>query len=172
MSPMTLAAAQQVESGAELRIKFAGLTTHGEVRGDALEEYQSFFDEMPDGWHAIQVGWVEWRTDPQYKLPAWHVTNGATSIVAVEHETGVELLIAGVVVNVVSAGVLQLAKWAWRRWNERRATASFPKEPASFVIEVPRGGNGPPIRLVLPPPVSDDDIARFLRLALEVGNVT
>jgi hypothetical protein len=98
---------------------------------------------------------------------AWRLSNDDVTVIAVEHETGVELLVVPVVIGLVTEAIAALAKWGWRRWRELRAHPPHPKQDPSLIIEVPRlgGPEAPPVRLILPPPVSDDDIERYLRIA-------
>lgn len=162
---ITLQDAQSAERSAPLRIKFAGLTQRGDLVPDALDEYQQFFTWLPEGWQAVRLGDIETRTE--YMRPAWHISGGQLDLVAVEHETGIELILIGVATAILSDAAKGFIKWAWARWQNLRAGSAIPKEPASLVIEVPRDDSSlPPIRLVIPPPVSDNDLARYIRLAL------
>jgi hypothetical protein len=168
MPQITLADAERAEAACHLRIKFAAIAPRGDPVGDAHDEYDHFLDALPTGWEASRLGLIETRTEAQRM--AWHLTNGEIDLVAVEHETGLELLLIPVAINVASAAVLGFTKWGWRRWRELRQDPPHPKVEPSLVIEVPRPDGGlPPIRLIVPPPVSDDDIARYLRVALASG---
>jgi hypothetical protein len=101
------------------------------------------------------------------------LSDGRLDLVAVEHETGLELILIGVATGILSDAAKGFIKWACRRWQELRKHSPYPKVSPSFVIEVPRvGSNGLPIRLVIPPPVSDDDLARYLRVALASGQTS
>jgi hypothetical protein len=167
---LTLEKAQSVEVGTRLRIKFAAITPRGDLVGDALEEYGSFFDELPPGWSAARLPEpIETRTE--FFRPAWHLQGGEQDILAVEHETGVEILLIGVLTEVVAASIIALAIWGWKRWGTLRRGSDYPKVDSSLVIEIPRDSvNGPlpPLRLVIPPPVSDKDVSRYLKLAASI----
>lgn len=170
MPQITLAEAQRTEGACDLRIKFAAMTLRGDLVGDAHDEYEQIFDTLPKGWRASRLGLIETRTEAQRM--AWHLTDGQIDVVAVEHETGIELLLIGIAINVASAAILDLTKWGWRRWHELRQQPPHPKRDPSLVIEVPRPDGGlHPIRLIVPSPVSDDDIARYLQVALASSRV-
>ena len=168
MAQLTPTQAQQLEFGTLLRIKFASITARGELRGDALEEeYPAFFAELPAGWTADRLGTIETRTEAT-RL-AWHLCGPDIDVVAVEHETGVEILLFGILTDVASAAILGLATWGWKRWKKLRESASIKEDP-SIVIEVPRGsaidgGPAPTVKIVIPPPVSADELERYLRVA-------
>ena len=165
MPQITLAEAQRTEGACDLRIKFAAITPWGDIVGDADDEYDHVFDVLPEGWRASRLGLIETRTEAERM--AWHLTDGRVDLVAVEHETGLELLLIPIAINVASAAILGFTKWGWRRWRELRQDPPHPKEDPSLVIEVPRPDGGlSPIRLIVPPPVTDDDMARYLRVAL------
>lgn len=160
---ITLDEAQRLELAAPLRIKFAAIDPLGNVYGDASEEYSHFFAPLPDGWSAVRLGEINSRLG--YPQTAWHMSQEELDLVAVEHETGIELIFLGVVTNIVSAAAMGFIKWAWSRWQGLRQDT--PKRSSSVVIEVPRvGSSAPPIRLVIAPPVSDEDLSRYLRVAL------
>lgn len=175
MATLTRAQAQQLESTTELRIKFAGMNRRGDLIGDAHDEYPKFFGEqLPSGWSAAKLGEIETRTEA--KRDAWHLTNGQIDLVAVQHETGVEILLVGVATNLISAGLIAFAAWGWRRWRDLRKNPPHPKVDPSLVIEVPRkesaGRALPPLRLIIPQPVSDADINRYVAAAMRLGEST
>jgi hypothetical protein len=174
MSTITVDQANVLEKNTALRIKFAGINDFGDRTHDAnFEEYDEFFSEsdLPAGWSVDKVGEIDTRTAAL--RPAWQFSNGQIELVAVEHETGLELLLIGVVAPLVYPDVRKLVVWGWKRWGGLRKGKQF-KVDSSLEIEVPRVNSagitsGPPIRLILPPPVSDDDIARYLQIALDSG---
>jgi hypothetical protein len=175
MATLTVDQANVLEKNTALRIKFAGITDFGDRTHDANEEYDEFFSEsdLPTGWSVDEVGEINTRSESF--RPAWQLSNGQTELVAVEHETGLELLLISVMVPLVYPDVKKLVVWGWKRWGGLRKGKLF-KVDSSLEIEVPRVNSagktsGPPIKLILPPPVSDDDIARYLRIALEAGPV-
>jgi hypothetical protein len=165
MVTITLEAAQQLEESAPLRIKFAAMNDRGDLISDASEEYLRFFSPLPGDWRASSLGTISTRRE--YMQPAWLVSQGEFSLVAVEHETGIELILVGIVTAVLSDAATSFIKWAWGRWQELRKDPPHLKVSPSFVIEVPRAdSSAPPIRLILPPPVSDEDLSHYLRVAL------
>jgi len=162
---VTLEEAQLLEQSAPLRIKFAAMDDTGFLYGDSSELYPRFFAALPDGWNAACLGKITSRRDRSQS--AWHVTQGELHLVAVEHETGIELILVGAAANILSEAAMGFIKWAWSRWRRLRKDSPAPKVPSSVVIEVPRvASSAPPIRLVIPPPVSDEDLGRYLRVAL------
>jgi hypothetical protein len=161
----SLEAAQRLEESAPLRIKFASMNDRGDLIGDAGEEYLRFFTSLPDGWRAGRLGDIDTRRE--YLQPAWLVSRDELNLVAVQHETGIELILEGVATGVLSNAATSFIKWAWGRWQELRKDSPNLKTSPSFVIEVPRAdSSAPPIRLVIPPPVTDEDLGRYLRVAL------
>jgi hypothetical protein len=162
---VTLEEAQLLEQSAPLRIKFAAIDDTGFLYGDANDDYPHFFAALPDGWSAASLGNITSRRG--FTQLAWNLNQGELSLIAVEHETGIELILVGAAANILSDTAMGFIKWAWSRWQRLRNGSPTPKVPPSFVIEVPRvDSSAPPIRLVIPPPVSDEDLSRYLRVAL------
>jgi hypothetical protein len=110
---------QRFEDRTVLRIKFASLLGEGpRFVGDAGVEYQGFFDALPDGWSITGQGLVE--TINEYVRTATRLSSEAGDVVLVEHETGLEILFAvGAGAALFEQGV-ELTRWAWSRWQERR----------------------------------------------------
>jgi len=166
---MTLEEAQRLENTAPLRLKFvpqneAGYPTSGIGSG----EYRSFFASLPEGWSCEWLGVINTRTGG----PAWQVSDGQVTLVTVKHETGIEIILVGVTTSLLSAGALGFVKWAWKKWRDLHAEArrhDAQEHTLSLIIEVPRPNSAKPVRLVLPPPVSDDEIARYVRIALQMS---
>src|SRR5438874_7533133 len=102
--------AQKYEDQSCLRIKFASIDQYGFLVRDASEEYKSFFLETPPGWSAVD-------TDPVKTLRgdgnrAWLLRTESEEVLAVEHETGIEFLLA-VGATVASTAIVELVSWAW-----------------------------------------------------------
>ena len=171
MADITLDHAQALELATELRIKFASMDSRGDLRGDSYEEYVRLFSELPTPWSMEDLGRIVTRTE--HTRAARHLTNGQIDLLAVEHETGVEVLLFGEASGVAVDAITGFAKWAWKRWRGLREGGW--KHDPSFVVEVPRtAGSGealPPIRLVVPPPVSEGEIAQYLNAALDLSRV-
>jgi hypothetical protein len=165
MAKPTILEANAVERTTPLRVKFAFLDARGGAFPDATADYDDFYADLPAGWRAEKIGDIETRTENQKE--AWYLTDGQTEVVAVQHETGIEILlvlvVAPVAANLVADGIKTLVKWGWHKWNKRRQEANKPD--ASVLIEVPRSTrpDRPPIRLVIPPPVDPDEVVWYLQ---------
>ena len=127
---------QRLENDAEIRIKFASINDRGGYDGDAWIEYQKIFPdpegELPGGWRYQDVGMVMTRfenTRTAYRLKHADLEEGAA---AVEHETGLELVLIGVASGVATAAVVGLSKWLWKKWQESRPADSL---PPSIIVE-------------------------------------
>ena len=98
------------------------------------------------------------------------LSDGGTEFVAVEHETGIELVLIPLRVGLLTNAITDLAKWAWGRWQEEcRKEGKF---PSTLRIEIPRSNSdAPPIRIELREPVTGVEIARLLKLASELPPV-
>jgi hypothetical protein len=166
MTPLSIEQANQLELSTVLRIKFASTEPNGNVYADASTEYDGFFTELPAGWQASPIGLIQTRTEAT--RDAWHLGNDEVEVVAVEHETGLELLLLGVATGLAVNGITALAGWGLGRWRKRRTGDTW-KRPTSLVIEVPRPTPGGPVKLVVPPPVSDEEIATYVKLAVALG---
>ena len=106
---------QEFHDRAVLRIKFACLLDEGpRLASDAGREYQGLFDELPAGWSLTEKGSVE----PifEHKHSASRLSSSEGDIVAVEYETGLELLLIG---YALTQGT-ELVCWAWKEWRNRR----------------------------------------------------
>jgi hypothetical protein len=166
MGNVTLEQAQALEEKNALRLKFASIDSWGDPIDDAGDEYLSFFQDLPQGWSTpIELGEIETRTEAMRS--AWHVNGNDVDIVAVEHETGIELIVVGILTPLVVKAITGFAKWGWKRWKELRSDSEFEKVDASLVIEFPRATQegAAPVRLVIPPPVDATDIERYIELA-------
>lgn len=169
MAGITLDQAQALEHATELRIKFASMDSRGDLWGNAHEEYTTIFSELPTSWRMEELGRITTRTE--HTRVALHLTNGQVDLLAVQHENGVELLLFGAASQLAVNSITGFVQWAWKRWHDLREGGW--KKDSSFVVEVPRdvasGEVVPPIRLVVPPPVSDEEIARYLNTAMELS---
>jgi hypothetical protein len=120
--------AQALELHHGIRIKFASLRDDGRLEPDCHEEYTFFPHEAPAGWRVMHEGHIETRHD--HTRDSWVFSDGTHEVAAVEHETGIEILIA-VNVNVGSAAIVGFATWAWARWKHARG----PKPMPTLVVE-------------------------------------
>jgi hypothetical protein len=125
--------AQQSERDYKLKVKFASLDDEGHLRFDAVEEYQGFFQDLPNGWRVMSEETVTTRFE-RYRR-AWNLKHEHTDLVAVEHESGIEVIWVGIAVGtagtVAAEAIVGLVKWAWHKWNSRRESL---QKPTSFLI--------------------------------------
>jgi hypothetical protein len=119
---------QTLENTHGVRITFASLRNDGRLDHDCHDEYKYFPVAAPTGWTVTASGHIQTRHD--HIRDSWLFSDSKHEIAAVEHETGVEILIA-VGVNVGSAAIVGFATWAWARWTESRKK----KPPSTFVAE-------------------------------------
>ena len=84
---------------------------------DCHQEYLVFAKEAPQGRSVQQTGRIETRHDPDRDSRLF--SDGSHEIAAVEHETGVEILMA-LGVNVASAAIISFATRGWKRWRDAR----------------------------------------------------
>ena len=143
---MTPEELQQLENAPALRIKFASMRSDGSLEPDATLDYPPFFAAL-----AAEV--VDWKDDPntqpvqtrtEHQRPAHVLRHDATEIAAVEHETGIEIIVAGVAVNIASAALIGLATWSWKKWTELRKNPQdpvFQKAETALVLESVREKN-------------------------------
>lgn len=125
---------QKLEFNADIRIKFATITETGKMDGDAWQEYLDLFSDTIEGWTFKKYdGYIDTRT--AWQRSAWYLTyaDGETEMAAVEHETGMEILI-GIVSGVATEAIVAFVKWGWAKWKASRAKEPQKIEP-SLVIE-------------------------------------
>jgi len=115
---------QEFEDQADLRIKFASMKGQRPL-SDAGPEYDGLFRDkdgrpaewLPVGWQVGDTAMVE--TLFEHTRQAWRVHSDVGDIAAVEHETGIEILVAigiGLSVNAITGFTTS----AWREWRRRR----------------------------------------------------
>ena len=119
---------QTLENTHGVRITFASLRDDGSLDHDCHDEYKYFPAAAPREWKVAAAGHIRTRHD--HTRDSWLFSDGKHEIAAVEHETGVEILIA-IGVNVGSAAIVGFATWAWARWTKSREK----KPPSTFVAE-------------------------------------
>jgi hypothetical protein len=107
---------QAFEDRVLIRIKFACLFDKGpSLVSDAGSEYDQLFAELPDGWSVTETGSVE--PIRYHAHPATRLTSRSEGdIVAVEYETGLELLLIAYALDKGTA----LVCWTWAEWRRRR----------------------------------------------------
>lgn len=126
--------AQEYEDQWEFRIKFASIADNGYLIGDSHEEYDTLFQDLPDEWSANYEELVKTRQEGQRR--SWLLRHNSEEIAAVEHETGVEILIA-FGVEFTAAAIIGFTVWAWTKWRASRAgeIVSGQKVEPSLVLE-------------------------------------
>ncbi len=107
-----------MEKLAHLRIKFASIDERGYV-GDSHEEYNEIFIKLPSGWTCKDTGLIETRREGSRR--SWLLKCDEVVLGAVEHETGLEILAINVATGLVTAALLGLAGFLWKKWNSLRA---------------------------------------------------
>jgi hypothetical protein len=124
MTPQEL---QQLENNPSLRIKFASIDDKGMFVSDAHDDYQDFFkdllNEVSDWTLEPQV--VQVQTRHQQQRPAHVLSDGKTRLAMVEHETGMEIVVA-IAAGVASDAITSLVAWGWNKWKQIRAAKAAP----------------------------------------------
>ena len=141
---ITLEEAQGLEHAAPLRLKFASLSDHGELQADANLDYPPFFAGLPEeGWTLTQLGLIETRTESARE--AWELSDGQFGLVAVEHETGIELILIPILVGVAAPLLTDAicecrtgwsgtgwSGWSWSCRSVRDSRSNWPASAVSF----------------------------------------
>ncbi len=161
---------QKVEYNADLRIKFASINENGGWNYDAIQEYTQFFDEFPNDWvYSENTSQIETRFDFQRR--AWVLTHSdsKTEIAVVEHESGIEFLIA-VGIGLSTEAIISLVKWGWKKWNTSRETLGKKLEPSLILENVtsrrPDGQILTVERMEFRAPLADNDVEKHVKGAL------
>jgi hypothetical protein len=123
---------QTLEHYHGVRIKFASLRDNSWLESDCHDEYDFFPLEAPDGWRITHKGPIATRYDST--RDSWLFSNGTFDIAAVEHETGIEILIA-IGENVASSALVGFVVWAWARWKQARANKPMPSLVVERIVE-------------------------------------
>jgi hypothetical protein len=164
---ITLEDAQRLELAAPLRLKFASFNEQGNLWPNSDPDYPPFFEALPPGCERTELGLIETRRE--HRQRASRLSDGQFELLAVEHETGIELILIPVGVGLLTNAIWEFTKWAWKRWQQVRSDRSVSDRsilPATLIIEVPRSDPGvPPLRIILPPPVSDAELAQCWKVA-------
>jgi hypothetical protein len=119
---------QNLQDAADVRIKFASLNEKGEYVRDAGDEYQSYFEDLENGWTAIAVDAV--LVEEVGRNRAWVISDGNTQLAAVAHETGIEFLL-NLGAGLTLEALILFARWGWKKWNQSRSS----KIPSSLQME-------------------------------------
>jgi len=125
---------QDLEYSYNLKIKFASIDNEGRYVGDSHDEYESFLAGLPEGWRQDSDDYYI-NTRFAGTRRAWHLRNKDLDVAVVEHETGVELLLAPIAVGIASSAIYDLIKWGLKKWREKRE--SNPNKSPTF-LEIER----------------------------------
>jgi hypothetical protein len=110
---------QEFQERAVLRIKFSSLLGEGpRLTSDAGREHRGFFDNLPAGWSVTERA----RVEPaifEHRHNASRLSSSEGDIVAIEYETGLELVL---IAYALGEGT-RLGIWAWKEWRQRRGKA-------------------------------------------------
>ncbi len=164
MAPTT---AQKYQDRSNLRIKFASIDEYGILTRDASQEYGFLQAPLLRGWSADQADPVKIvRRD---RHPTWRLRTKSETIVAVQHETGLEILLP-IGAKIASAAVIAFVGWAWKKWRESRAPqirAGIKQEPTLRLETVeerlPNGRIRTSRKVELHGPLTSAAVARALR---------
>ena len=164
---MAIASTQKFQDRNKLRIKFASIDEYGILTRDASEEYAFLERPLLKGWTAAPAEAV--KVVRRDRHSTWRLRTESETIVAVQHETGLEILLA-VGVNVASAAVIAFVAWAWKKWRESRAQqirAGIKQEPTLRLETVeerlPNGRIRTSRKVELRGPLTSAAVARALR---------
>jgi hypothetical protein len=89
-------------------VKFASIDDRGYLQGDSNQDYAPLFAALPGNWMQTPLGMVETRRE--YLLAASQLSDGESELVAVEHETGIELILIPVVTGLLTEAIASLIK--------------------------------------------------------------
>ena len=171
--PMDL---QQLEYNTPLRIKFASINEIGNLVPDAHVEYTVLFpnqsSELEGGWIATQSEMIQTK-NASFNHRTWTLSHDNIQIVAVEHETGIELLFdifRDTGVSVATVGITSLIAWMWNKWRASRKLPGTNKVDPSYVRETveyfPDGRTKKSIREEIRGPVSAEVVREHTADAL------
>ena len=172
---------QSAEFRPDIRIKFASIAPDGAYRRDANWEYTTFFNDLPAPWIVGETPRIDTRYEQQRLARV--LKNDGEEIAAVDHETGLELLIivpvgVAVAAKLTADTISGFVRWAWGRWRETRQHFTERRfngdrvEP-SLVIEMKKaeGGDGRSVTsaiMTFRGPLADVDIPTCLQQAANI----
>jgi hypothetical protein len=161
--------AQEFQDNWNRKIKFASIDKQGELVPDAHEEYNMIFQPTIEGWVEEAQEYVKLVSGGQHR--AWIFSNGQMQLAAVEHETGLEILV-GIGVGIATEAIVSFSKWAWGRWWDARSP--FQKVVPSLVAEsieerFPDGRARVIRRLEVRGPLDRDSVAQHLQAFLALS---
>ena len=133
---------QRLVTAGPLRVKFQNVAPDGSSYAGSGREYPFFWEDPPEGWRVDGTYRVE--TPGGLSLATvLRSDDGGEVVVAVEHETGLEIVlpvIAPIAAKAASAAAVAVVEWAWNRWRRRRADLDQREtvEPLSYGMQPPR----------------------------------
>jgi hypothetical protein len=142
----------EFEEHSTVRVKFAS-TRGRRLVSDANVEYTGLVpagegsraEWFPPGWTVAETGNVLTLTDHSQR--AWRVASADGEIALVQHETGIEILVA-IGTNIVAAPIIAFIARLWQEWQERRrrslqSRANVPGGPGADTLVVETTGHAP-----------------------------
>jgi hypothetical protein len=138
---MDAAETQRLVTASPLRVKFQNVAPDGSEYAGSGREYPFFWDDPPDGWRVDGTSRVETPGGPS--LATVLRSDGGEVLVAVEHETGLEIVLpvlAPIAAKAASTAAVAVVEWAWSRWRKRRADLDQREtvEPYGYGTQPPR----------------------------------
>jgi len=109
--------AQKYQDRSRLRIKFASIDEYGILARDASAEYAFLQRPLLEGWTATPGDPVKIVRRDRHR--SWVLRRGSETVVAVEHETGLEILLP-IATDLASAAIIGLVVWSWKQWRDSR----------------------------------------------------
>jgi hypothetical protein len=122
---MDSAQMQQLEDRPPITIKFAQLQSRSaRLVPDAFGLYQDLFADLPSGWVPAGEAQLNTRTDSLRPAHAFSHPDVEDEILTVEHETGVEFLLMGLVAPLAAAAVQGFVRWSFKKWKHQQDLAA------------------------------------------------
>jgi len=108
---------QRYQDRSRLRIKFASIDEYGILTRDASPEYAFLQRPLLAGWSATPGDPVKIVRRDRHRT--WVLRRRSETVVAVEHETGLEILLP-IAQELASAAIIGLVVWSWKTWQASR----------------------------------------------------
>jgi hypothetical protein len=106
---------QQKFDGPSVRVLVTIVDTYGRpLAFSRRRSSRKVLGKQPPGWIKSSPQSIN---DPT-RRDAWVLSKGRTTVIAVPHEWGVELVIP-IVAGIAVEGIVALTKWAWSRWHRQ-----------------------------------------------------
>ena len=162
---------QQLEYDADVRIKFAAINQKGGLDGDANQEYLDLLSNFANGWTYTENP-LPIETRFEWMRRSWTFTykDKKTEIAAVEHETGIEILVA-ITSGLAVEAIVHFTKWAWNKWKASRAADTHKIESSLIVETVTDRTESGTIRTInkieVHAPLAESDITKYIEAALK-----